>query len=468
VTVQRTPWRQVPTRQGIRILFPSGMLGSGLSAESVKRGVLLGAEAIAIDGGSTDSGPYYLGAAVAKTARRAVADDLRILLVASLKAGIPLLVGSCGTNGTDRGVDWVAEMVEEIAGEERLSFVLGCIYSEQSATDLITALNEGRIVDLEPPTRLTAAILSSCEHIVGVMGHEPIAAALGSGANVVLAGRATDTAMVAAVALRHGLPPGPTWHAAKTVECGAQCTTDPLSGPVLVEIDRSGFTVESVDPDTACTPISVAAHMLYENRDPFQMREPSGTLITTDASYTALDKRRVRVEGSRFKPASPTTIKLEGSAISGYETISMVGIRDPSILRSIDTWAGGLEEVLQNSVQRPLGLDSDDYMLDLRIFGSDGILGQLEPASDPPREVSVLLKIRAPDPETANAIAKIANPLLLHMPLPGMTHLPSFAFPFSPAEIERGPSYEFVLNHSVIVGSESELFRTVLSEVRHE
>ena len=59
------------------------------------------------------------------------------------------------------------------------------------------------------------------------------------------------------------------------------------------------------------------------------------------------------------------------------------------------------------------------------------------------------------------------NPLLLHMPLPGMTHLPSFAFPFSPPKIERGPSYEFVLNHSVIVASESELFRTAIKEVRN-
>jgi hypothetical protein len=465
MTVQKTLWRQVPTRQRIKVLFASGMLGSGLSAQEVKRGVLLGAEAIAIDGGSTDSGPYYLGAAVAKTARHAVADDLRVLLLAAQKTGIPLIVGSCGTNGTDRGVDWVARMVEEIATEERLTFTLACIYSEQSPTDVAKALVEERIVELAPPTPLTPDVINSCQHIVGVMGHEPIATALDEGASVVLAGRATDTAMVAAVALRRGLPPGPTWHAAKTVECGGQCTTDPLSGPVLVEIDPNGFTVESANPDTSCTPTSIAAHMLYENADPFQMREPSGTLITADASYTAIDERRVRVEGSRFKAATPSTIKLEGSAISGYETISLVGIRDPSILRSIDVWTEGLKAVLHNSVERHLGLD--DYLLDVRRYGSDGVLGVLEPASDTPREVGVLLKIRAPDQQTATAIAKIANPMLLHMPRPGMTHLPSFAFPFSPAEIERGPSYEFVLNHSVIVASESELFRTVIREVRN-
>jgi len=464
--VPNTPWRQAPARRRIKVLFPSGMLGSGLSAEAVKRGVLLGAEAIAIDGGSTDSGPYYLGAAVAKTASSAVADDLRILLVASQGAGIPLIVGSCGTNGTDRGVDWVARMVEEIASEEHLSFAMACIYSEQSPNDVNKALAEDRIVELAPPRPLTVAIVNSCEHIVGVMGHEPIAAALGNGATVVLAGRATDTAMVAAVALRNGLPPGPTWHAAKTVECGAQCTTNPLSGPVLVEIDDDGFTVESANPEASCTPTSVAAHMLYENADPFRMREPSGTLVTSDASYIAIDERRVRVEGSRFEAASPSTIKLEGSAISGYETVSMVGIRDPSILRFIDEWADGLKSVLDKSVGHLLGLDQN-YRIDLRRYGSDGVLGELDPASEAPREALILVKIRASDQQTATAIAKIANPLLLHMPLPAMTHLPSFAFPFSPAEIERGPSYEFVLNHSVIVASESELFRTAVREVRN-
>ena len=63
------------------------------------------------------------------------------------------------------------------------------------------------------------------------------------------------------------------------------------------------------------------------------------------------------------------------------------------------------------------------------------------------------------------AIAKTANPLLLHLPLPGMDHLPSFAFATSPAEIERGPSYEFVLNHTLEMERPADLFRVSLSEV---
>jgi hypothetical protein len=53
----------------------------------------------------------------------------------------------------------------------------------------------------------------------------------------------------------------------------------------------------------------------------------------------------------------------------------------------------------------------------------------------------------------------------LHLPLPGMSYLPSFAFATSPAEIERGPSYEFVLNHVLELEPGTGLFRTDLSEV---
>jgi hypothetical protein len=75
------------------------------------------------------------------------------------------------------------------------------------------------------------------------------------------------------------------------------------------------------------------------------------------------------------------------------------------------------------------------------------------------------LFLPAPVERPGAAIAQTANVLLLHMPLPGMKHLPSFAFVPSPAEIERGPAYEFVLNHVVEVADGTELVRTSMSEV---
>jgi len=52
------------------------MLGAGFTESSLEWGIALGAHAIAIDGGSTDSRPYYLGTGAAKMPAEAIAADL--------------------------------------------------------------------------------------------------------------------------------------------------------------------------------------------------------------------------------------------------------------------------------------------------------------------------------------------------------------------------------------------------------
>ena len=448
-----------------RVLVPTGMLGGGFPADTVHRGIELGADVIAVDGGSTDSGPYYLGTASAKTTEEAVTRDLEVILTAAADARIPVIVGSCGTSGTDAGVDWVHALVEKIAMDHDLRLRVARLYSEQDPGTLLARLAAGRIAPLEPAGPLDPATLGRCEHIVGLMGHEPMVAALEQGADVVLAGRATDTAVLSAVPLWHGRPAGPTWHAAKVAECGGLCTTDPRSGGVLVTVDAGGFTIEPLDPVAACTPASVAAHMLYENADPYRMREPTGTLDTTDATYTALDDRRVRVEGSRFEPADPHTMKLEGAAVAGYQTIALAGIRDPEVLAALDTWCDTLRLVLVDGIGRVLGIAADDYDLQLRCYGWNAVLGSRDPASWPPREVGAVLVVTAGSQALATKIAKYANPYLLHMPLPTMDHLPSYAFLSSPAEMPRGAVYEFVLQHAVELDSPGDLVRTEVGDL---
>jgi hypothetical protein len=440
------------------------MLGAGFDPATITRGISLGADVIAVDGGSTDSGPHYLGADEAKNPERAVRRDLRILLAAATEAGIPLIVGSCGTSGTDRGVRGVADIVAAICAEDGLRPTVAQILSEQRGKDLIARLAAGHVHPLAPSGPMDAATLRRCTHIVGMMGHEPIEQALRAGADVVLAGRATDTALSAAVPLMRGMPPGPTWHAAKIIECGGQCTTDPRSGGVFARIDRTGFTVEPLDPTAACTPTSAAAHMLYETVNPFTMREPAGTIVVTDARYTALDHRTVRVEGSRFEPAAQHTIKLEGAAVTGYQTVSFAGIRDPLILARIDEWAALLRSTLTERVAAVFDLAAHCWDADVRLYGHNAILGDLEPVPATPKEVGVMLVVCAPDQRTATAISQLANPLLLHLPLPDMAYLPSFAFATSPAHLDRGAAYEFVLNHVVAVDTPTELFRVELPE----
>jgi hypothetical protein len=441
------------------------LLGAVFTADSIDRGMALGADVIAIDGGSTDSGPAYLATASAKVPREAVAADLLLMLTAAVAARIPMIIGSAGTSGTDAGVEWVAGIVEDIARDEGVHLRMARIYSEQDIDLMSSALADGKISPLPPAGPLDIAALQRCEHVVGLMGAEPIVAALEQGADVIIAGRATDTALIAALPLMRGCPPGPTWHAAKIAECGGLCTTNPRGGGVIVTVDDDGFTVEPLDVASACTPRSVAAHMLYENADPFVMREPPGSLDVSDATYTAVDDRIVRVTGSTFSDA-PYTVKLEGAGLAGYQTLAIAGIRDPEVLSAIDQWAATLHGFLHQKVEDLLGLTPAEYHLELRCYGWNAVLGDIDPdTTTPPREVGAMLLVTANTQETATKIVKLANPYLLHMPLPHMTHLPSYAFMASPAEIERGPIYEFQLQHVMAVDAPDELFRTTISEI---
>ena len=106
-----------------------------------------------------------------------------------------------------------------------------------------------------------------------------------------------------------------------------------------------------------------------------------------------------------------------------------------------------------------LELAPGSWGADLRLYGYNAILGELETEPAIPAEVGVMLLVSAADQQTATEISKLANPLLLHLPLPTMNYLPSFAFATSPAHIDRGAAYEFVLNHVLDVDSPTGMFR---------
>ena len=78
----------------------------------------------------------------------------------------------------------------------------------------------------------------------------------------------------------------------------------------------------------------------------------------------------------------------------------------------------------------------------------------------PPLEVGVLFVATAETQSMATQIAKACNPYFFHFPINLDRELPSYGFAFSPADIERGPVYEFKLNHVVELSDPLELVRT--------
>jgi hypothetical protein len=444
----------------VNVLVPVGSLGAGARRDEVRYGLAHGAHAIASDAGSTDSGAAYLALGVSKNPREAVKADLNVLMAAQAETGIPLLIGSCGQAGGDAGVAWTRDIAVEVAAELGITPNIAMLYSEQDKAVLKTKNAQGKVRPLAPLGPMTDELIDSCEHIVAAMGPEPYVAALKAGADVILGGRTTDTAVLAAVPLMRGAPPGLAWHAGKIGECGALCTTNVSGGAgVLLRIGANSFEVEPLATNSRCTPYSVSAHMLYENSDPYLLVEPGGVLNVEGARYTQFDERTVSVTGSEWQPR-PYTMKLEGAAAGPFQTIMLIGIQDPKVLANLDAFHDKLLAALYNRAARTIG-HGGDYHISLRMYGWNAVSGQSLPAgTPPPREVGILFVATAATQSLATRVAKACNPYLFHFPVDRETELPSYGFPFSPAEIERGRVYEFRLNHVVEVDDPLELVRT--------
>jgi len=450
----------------VNVLVPVGALGTGVRARDVAAGLAAGAHAIACDAGSTDSGPAYLATGRSKYSRDAIKHDLTILMRAQAEAGVPLLIGSCGTSGADLALDWTYDVACEIAREEGLTPRIARLYSQQDPAGLEHAAAQGRIRPLAPMTGAEPGVFAGCERIVALMGPEPYIAALKAGADIVLGGRTTDTAVIAAVPLMRGAGPGPAWHAGKVAECGGLCTVNPRDGGVLIRVGAEAFEIEPLSARNACTPQTVSAHMLYENSDPWRLAEPGGTLDVTASAYADIDGRAVRVAGSRFEPA-PYSMKLEGAAGGGFQTLMLVGIQDPGVLAELDRFLAQMQTALEARVRQAMpefaGDKAGDFSISLRAYGWNAVSGQaVGPPAPPPREVGLLFVATAATQDLASRIAKTCNPFFFHLPLDPGIELPSYAFPFSPAEIERGQVFHFRLNHVVLTDDPLERVRMVL------
>ena len=441
-----------------KVFIPFGALGAGILEEAFAKGMELGPDIISCDAGSTDSGPYYLGTGKVKYARKSVKNDLKMIVVAAHKSKIPITIGSASTSGTDGGVDELVEICREVCREENISAKITKIYSEQSPDLLKERYNAGMIKPLQAAPDITQATFDECSHIVALAGVEPFVKALQDGADIVICGRATDTAVIAALPILMGCNEAAAWHGAKVCECGCICTTIPSGGGVFLTVDDDSFTVEATGEGSTCTPYTISAHLLYETSDPIKMVEPGVVVDTSEATYEQLENGRVLVKNSKIENTTPYTMKLEGASPVGFQTVIIVGIRDRDIMKDPMTWINTLSAFMDQRLPK-LGFDPTDYHYSIRPYGWNAVYGGPVPKGFVPNELGIVFVATAKTQELATQVAKAFNPMLLHFPMDQKKQLPTFAFPFSPSEIERGQFYEFRLNHVVELNDPLELVR---------
>ncbi|MDX6424289.1 MAG: hypothetical protein QOI67_1760 [Gaiellaceae bacterium] len=451
----------------VRIVAPTGCLGYGFSKEDFLRALREHRpHVIAVDAGSTDPGPYYLGAGESFAQRVEIRSELEIVIQAALNNDIPLIVGTCGGAGARAHVEWTREIVMELAQEHSWTFRLGVIHSELDAEYLTDKLEGGDIVSFESGEELDAETIADSTCVVAQMGAEPIIEALRQGAQVILAGRACDDAVFAAFPLLHGLDPGLAHHMGKVLECGALASV-PLSMDVMLgTIRRDHFELVPGAEHRACTVTSISSHSLYERENPLRQAGPGGVVDLGESIVTQLDPRSVRVEGTRYEPTDEYLLKLEGVRRVGTRVISIAGIRDQAMIEQLD-------EVLAETKRRAegyfagIGVDSDAYTIVFHAYGRDGVMRELEPETRTAHEIGLVIDVVADDPALAKALCQRLSGLLLHLDFPGQFNTAgNLAMLFSPANIEVGPVYAFSVYHLLRVSDPLEPFEIEVTDVQ--
>ena len=454
------------TQGELKILTPIGLLGYGIPEADFWRGIDADPHVVILDAGSTDPGPYLLGLGKMIVSRGALERDLELILRGCQQKKIPLLIGSAGGPGIGAHVDEVVEMIDRISTRLGAHFKVASVYSDIDPGIVRARLAEGRISSCASSPPATQADVDTSTHIVAQMGMEPILEVLNAhpDVDIIVAGRAFDPAPYAAYCKWWGIDdPGIFWHLGKIMECGANCAT-PKGRVILATVRADSFDLEPMNPVQRCTPLSVAAHTLYEKTRPDLLSGPGGVLDLSQARYVALDERRVRVSGSVFKPSDIYCVKLEGAAVAGFRSVFFGSIRDPILIGQIDAFLDTLRARL--AATHP-AIASGEAQAHFHVYGKNGTMAEFEPPSDyVPREIAVLGEITAPTQELASEICSDARITVLHMPYPNqMATAGNFAIPLNPPEHAIGPVCRFSLYHLMPVNTPIELFPYRLRQV---
>lgn len=442
----------------LRILSPTAILGYGFPMESFEEGMKRKPHVIAVDAGSTDPGPYYLGAGKSFTDRNSVKRDLEIMIPAALEAGIPVIVGTAGGCGGRPHVQFVVDIVKEITRERALSFRLAIIQSEFDKEFVKKNLRAGNISPLFPAKEIGEADLEESVRIVAQMGDEPFIEALNHGADVIVAGRSYDPSVFAALAIREGFDKGLAIHLGKILECAAIAAL-PGSGSdcMFGYLHHDNFVLEPLSPLRKCTVLSIAAHTLYEKTNPYVLPGPGGSINLHNARFEQIDDNKVRVSGSRFVPTEEYFVKLEGVRHTGYRTISCAGVKDPVMISKIDDIVKSVKARVENNFEN-YGIK--DFFLDFKIYGRNGVMAMFpeipQSAGD---ELLIIIEAVADTQEQADTICGFARSTMLHFGYEGrIATAGNLAFPFSPSDCKMGEVFEFNVYHLMKVEDPKTLF----------
>lgn len=438
----------------MKIVALNGLLGYGYSEDALNIAFSEKVDYLGVDAGSTDPGPYYLGSGKSFTDRGAVKRDLALALPKALEQKAPFIIGTAGGAGSERHVKWLKEIIFEIAKEKNLQFKLGTVFSDVTKDYVLEKLSAGKIINMSSEMPLSQKAVQDTTTVVSQIGIAPIIELLEKKVDVIVCGRACDTAIYAAPCIFEGYDEGLSFHMAKIMECGAMCS-EPVAAADVMQgyMHKDYFELRPANPIRRCTVDRVAAHTLYEQSNPYLIFEPDGVCDLTNSRFEQIDERTVRVSGSVFKEAEEKTLKLEGVKCSGYRTICPATIYDSKTIENIDKIIDIVTNFIGETTKNTLPENS--YTIHFKKNGgAESSLG-------------VIIDIVGQTQEIADTVCALARSRMLHCDYEGRKSTAgNLAFPFSPSDIHVGAVYEFSVFHLAKVDSLLETAKIEIEEVR--
>lgn len=440
----------------MRIISLTGALGYGFQLESLERALEQGVDLIGADCGSSDPGPHYLGSGQYGFTYESLKRDLDIGICKALEHKVPFVMGSAGLAGGQPHLEFIRDIVLEIAEERNLSFKMALIHTELDKDYIKDKLRNGKVIPFSDQIELTEESIDASIRIVGQIGTEPFIEALKDGAEVILAGRACDTAIFASLPILKGYPHGLAFHMAKIVECGAMCAVPSGVDVVSAELQEDGFVLEPGSLDRKCTIDRVAAHTLYEQSSPFYIVEPDGVADLTETEYEQVTDRSVKVTKSKFIPAKTKTVKIEGSKLAGYRAVCIAGSNEQLFIDSLGQIIADVKKYVTNNL---LGAaTTDDYTLNIRVYG--GTKGEAENIDIASAKVGLIIDVVGKTEAITKLVISTARGRVMHYDYPGRKSTAgNLAFPYSPSEHSLGPVYEWSAYHLIEVDEFSEAYQ---------
>jgi hypothetical protein len=348
----------------------------------------------------------------------------------------PPLIGRIAAKLKERGVRVIANaggvnppacarQVRSLAPQLKVAVVTGDDIFPQ-LDELLAQGHELRNMETgEPLSAIRKKILSANAYL----GAAPLVKALATGADVVIAGRSTDTALTLAPMVHRFSWAWDDWNrlaagviAGHIIECGAQstggnCIADWQTIPDFANI---GYPIVEAEPDGTFVVTkhhgtggrvsleTVKEQLLYELGDPKNYITPDCVADFTSIRLSGDGENRVRVTSIQGRPRTPM-LKVSIAYLDGWKAVGTLVYSAPQAVEKARVAGRIVRERLEQ-----LGLKFEEVHTEL--FGYNACHGPAAPVNPNPPEVMLRIGVRGQDRAAVDRFTRELIPLVLSGP----------------------------------------------------